>query len=211
MPPPTTSPCFTPVGLSPPVCTVLTSQSCPNLFPITWRRQHLLSFTYFIMPWIKRVMKVGCGCVSGRDGEPASESGRHPPEGDLRVLPAALREWDPVQESKSALFGPPWRPVKKNLASQKLPQTKTCHSNSLTINHLSLGSTWVEHFLFLSWLLPPHFLPHADCTITTSHQQEMGSRLPLISSPATSDPTGDYRQSQRGTWSSNQIPAWKNY
>lgn len=110
-PPP--SPWFTPVGLSPPVCSTLTSQSRPHLFPVTRRQQLLLSFTYFITPWIRRCHECGCGCISGRDGEPASESGRHPTGGDLRVLPSALHEWDPVQESKSALFGPPWRPVEK--------------------------------------------------------------------------------------------------
>lgn len=90
---------------------------------------------------------------------------------------------------------------------QKLPQTKRSHDgNSLPVNQW--GSAWREHFLFLSWLHPPpHFLPHFCCTITTPHQQEMGSRLPLISFPATSDPTGDCRRSQRETRSSNRTSA----
>lgn len=100
----------------------------------------------------------GCGCVSGRNGEPATEPGRHPPGGDLRVLLAALRERDPVQESKSAPFGPPWRWVKEKSGLRgnflsKLQTRRSHGGNSLTINHLSPGSTWVEHSLFLFWLL----------------------------------------------------------
>lgn len=163
-PPP--SPWFTPVGLSPPVCSTLTSQFCPHLFPVTRSQQLLLSFTYFIMPWIRTCCEGGCGCISGRDGEPASESGRRPPGGDLRVLLATLHEWDPVQESKS-LWSSQETSGEENLAMQKLPQTKRSHDgDSLPVNHLD--SAWREHLFSLlassSYSFPASFLLHYhDC------------------------------------------------
>lgn len=104
--------CFTPARLSPSHCDCLhrrhrhASSSSVSITQQQQPQRLLLWFTYFIILWIKTGPEGGCRCVLGWDGEPAVEPGRHPPGGDLGVLPAALREWGPVQEGKSAPFGP---------------------------------------------------------------------------------------------------------
>lgn len=54
------------------------------------------------------------------------------------------------------------------------------------------------HTLSVLCSLPlPHFLSSSQqCTIRASHRQEMGNGLPLCSSKATYNPTGDYRRLQ---------------